>query len=1292
MTHRKLFIVLAMAIMISLLAAPIAHAVVEVPTATDGPGDASPPPSTRLIVELSSPPLSVAYRGQVGAASADGSLDTNSAFAASYIMQLQAEQAAFASAMQQAVPSAQVGAFLNESGVAEAAAYQVAFNGLAVDLGGANEAAARVALAKLPGVKAVYSDRLYTTQLYTSTELINAPVLWNQLGGRANAGAGVKVASMDGGAYHAAPMFDGTGYTYPPGYGPNGLGLTANNNGKIIVSRAYYRTWDPPQPTDNTPWPGPSGTSHGVHTASTAAGNVVTATYSGAEIGQISGVAPRAYVMSYKVFYDSVNGNSGFYTAEGLAALEDIVMDGADVVNNSWGGGPGSEGGEFDALDTALTNAFNAGVFVSMSAGNAGPGNGTTDHPSPSYISVAASTTSGTYASGRLGVTGDPDLQGMTFAAASFGAPLPVGQVITYPVLPSAAVDPANINGCAPWPANTFDGKAALIQRGVCEFGVKVLLAEQAGADFAIIYNSAAGGDSLINMGPGAVGDQATISSVFIGRTNGVGIVNAYAADPNAQVELNTIAFQAGSIADRIIAFSSRGPGVGNVLKPDIAAPGVNIMAQGYTPGVTGMDFFTGFGQASGTSMAAPHVTGAAALVRQVHPSWPNSWIKSALMSTSQYMDIYNFDETPAQPLDMGAGRLDLTRVTDPGVILDPPSLSFGIVPTGTTKTISVTVTSVAAAAETYDVSTLFTGNGFTQTTALPGYSVNPAQLALQPGESKVLAVTFDPAAGQGYGDNQGYVIMDGTAYDAHMPAWARVTYASPLADVLLIDNDFSDLVTDYDYTWYYTSTLEQLGLSYAIWNVDDYVGNARTIPDAATLAAFPHIVHFTGDNFYPDGTFTVHTGLTALDQDTLTEYVNSGGRYVAMGQDYSSAMNSETFFYNYRLGANYIQDSVSDFGQPNQLIVPTASAPAALAGVRIDLTKTRKYTASGTLSGDQEVPPVVTDTRGNFAIAYDVSKKLLQITVSVTPTPTVPVTVTMAHIHEGAAGTNGPAIIPLWNTPTFVTDTLSFGGEYTLTPQQESAMLAGNLYINVHTEGYPAGEVRGQIEPNAVPNHLYVDELDNTFHDGSMNPNPTPGDPFGESTLGSTPLFSYGGPFNVFNGTVALARRQQPSLEVPGITYRGRTIFTSFGLEGMSEVLNATYGFTPTTRAELLGAFVAWLNAEPGTVTITPTAEVSSTLYTFQYEFTPNPASAATAPVQVRWDFGDGTPYLTAGLDGTAAHQYACGEDNMHIVRAEVTDTLGIVAIGEVSVDVSDNCNLGPVNPSALYLPVISN
>ena len=71
------------------------------------------------------------------------------------------------------------------------------------------------------------------------------------------------------------PMMDGTGYAYPTGYGPNGLGLTSNNNGKIIASRVYFRDFDPPTAGDRNPWPGANSTSHGVHTSSTAAGGIV---------------------------------------------------------------------------------------------------------------------------------------------------------------------------------------------------------------------------------------------------------------------------------------------------------------------------------------------------------------------------------------------------------------------------------------------------------------------------------------------------------------------------------------------------------------------------------------------------------------------------------------------------------------------------------------------------------------------------------------------------------------------------------------------------------------------------------------------------------------------------------------------------------------------------------------------------------------------------------------------------------------------------------------------------------
>ena len=1305
MSKSRVMRLIASIVILSMLITPIAHAEIQNPVVTDGPSvttsaDADANLSSpRLIVELDSPPLAVAYLTDVSAAAVNGKLDANSTAAQAYINQLRAEQAAFVNNMRSALADAAVATFRNEAGVTEEASYQIVFNGLAVNPGATPKADALRKLVKLPGVKNVYFDTPHYTQLYTSTTLINAPAIWNAVGGRANGGAGVKVASMDGGVHHLAPMMNGAGYSYPPGYGANGLGLTANNNGKIIASRAYFRTWDPPAAGDENPWPGVAGTSHGMHTSSTAAGGIVTATYNGFNVGTISGVAPKAYVMSYRVFYESVNGIGSFYTTEGIAALEDIVQDGADVVNNSWGGGPGSIGGEFDPLDTALINATKAGVFVSMSNGNAGPGIGTGDHPSANYINVAASTTAGTLASGRVGVPNQATLQDLAFSTASFGAELPIGQTQDFTYLPASTVNAANIEGCNAWPANAFAGKAALIRRGGCEFGVKVLNAEQAGATFVVVYNNAVGGDGLINMGPGAVGNQVTIASIFIGRTNGEALVSLFDTQGAAAaiLRVDTKAFQAGNDVDQIIGFSSRGPGVGGTLKPDIAAPGVNILAQGYTEGVTGEARHLGYGQASGTSMAAPHVSGAAALLQQVHPTWSVAAIKSALMSTSKYLDIYLADGvTPAQPLDMGAGRLDLTKAADPGVILDPPSLSFGFVPTGTQKTITVTVTSVASAAETYALSTLYTGDSFTQTKPITAITASAASISLNPGESKKVAITFNSATSMGIGDNQGYVLMDGPTHDAHMPAWARVVPATPVADVLLVDGDFSTLGASFgfpqtDYRWYYIDALETLSYTYSVLNYD-----LDALPDAATLSGYKAIVYFTGDNFVNGA------GLANADMDKLVEYLNAGGSVIVMGQDMAATIDHDVtdpgnphFFYQSRLGANWIQDSVSGEATPQSLIRPTSSAPAFLANAVVDLTQPRQLGATGPLSGTQEVPPVSTLTKGSFSIFHDIDRNYTEFRVTVTPSTTQPITLTGMHIHVGAVGNNGPVIRNLATLgglalPRVVTNTLRVSGVISpsLNVTEVQQMVSDGLYINVHTTVNPSGALRGQIEPFVLDNQVFVDEIDNHFHDGTEDPN-------GDDNLTSTPILYYQGPNNLYNGTVAMGHRLQPSLENPGITYSGRSVYATFGLEGMSNDFNASVALTPTSRSELLGAFLDWSWAPaPTTVQITNTVASSSTLQQFSasaaYGLQQRSTMALSPkPVQYRWDFGDGSAYVVS-VGSQASHQYLCGADNNHTLRVEITDSYGNVVIGSKDIDVSKSCatNVGPGN--VLYLPVI--
>ncbi|MGB0384025.1 MAG: S8 family serine peptidase [Ardenticatenaceae bacterium] len=1245
---------------------------------TDGNDSDSQETSHRLIVQLKSPSLSEWSAQTRRSRAADGRLDVRSSAAQAYIAQLEAEQAAFVRQMLVALPGSSVSRYINENGQAIESTYQVAVNGMSVNPGETDPAVAMKVLSDLPGVKMVYRDFAYSSMLYTSTQLINAPALWDMVGGQADGGRGVKVASMDGGVHHMAGMFDGTGYSYPEGFPAGGLGDTNNNNGKIIASRAYFREWDPAAPGDENVWPGQNGTPHGVHTAGIAAGNVVTdADYLGLAL-DVSGVAPAAWVMSYRVFYASVNNNGSFFTSEGIAALEDIVKDGADVLNNSWGEGPTAAGGEFDVLDTALINAANAGVFVSMSAGNSGPNNGTTDHPSDEYIVVAASTTSGTFAAGELNVTAPTPvtdtLQNIPFANASFGGSLGFGLVHPFDFVTAASVDPANFEGCSPWTGTPFAGKAALISRGACNFSDKLYYAQLAGAKFVVVHNDARG-DDLVGMSCGSFcgAGVITVPGVFIGNTPGLLMVEWYATNGNASaLEMNNQPYQAGSTADQIAGFSSRGPGVGNVLKPDIAAPGVNILSQGYAIGVSGEDRHLGYGQVSGTSMASPHVAGAAALLRQLHPDWSNAAIKSALMSTAKYMEVYNGDGTPAQPLDMGAGRMDLTHAADPGVILDPPSVSFGRVMTGTDiQFVDVKVTNITSDTETYNLSTLYTGGGFDNMTALPGFGVQ-ASVSLDAGESKVISVEFDPSMSMGIGDNQGYIVMEGdNGHHAHMAVWARVTPPMADADVLIIDNDGSGSLGISNYLAYYTSALDALGMSYDVLNADANFGNAATIPEAAVLSSYKAIIYFTGDNYQPDGTFTVSTALTAVDMDRLTEYANKGGIIIAMGQDMSGVLASDatdngTFFYNNVLGANWLQDSVTGFALPSLPVVPLADVPPAFENISLDLSGSK--TNEIHLDGTHENPPVATTTHGDALAIYNgLSGGLTyQITISAGD----PVSITKAHIHTGTIGNNGPSlhsIFPFTETQV-VTDSLTWSGQVALSAEEAATLLGGGLYINVHSTANPSGEVRGQliideVSGDGAGNQLYIDE---------MHPFPSltdVGDPNMPEELDPyLGLFRYPGNGNLTDGVVGMAHRDQPSLEHPGIAYFGRSIYTSFGLEGVNN------GGNSTSREMLLGTFLQATMDEPQ-VMLEMGMWAHTTVFTATVDSHINGTVITDTGISYRWDFGDGGDYVGPVASNIGGHHYAlCGT---YTARVEATDRWGNRVIGSsMPITVDTDCH----------------
>ncbi len=272
---------------------------------------------------------------------------------------------------------------------------------------------------------------------------------------------------------------------------------------------------------------------------------------------------------------------------------------------------------------------------------------------------------------------------------------------------------------------------------------------------------------------------------------------------------------------------------------------------------------------------------------------------------------------------------------------------------------------------------------------------------------------------------------------------------------------------------------------------------------------------------------------------------------------------------------------------------------------------------------------------------------------------------------------------------PTLVTNTLTFSGivSPSLNVTEVNRLLSGQIYVNVHTTAHPSGEVRGQVTMTPEDNEPYVDEVDNQAHDGSHDAT-TPSDYPG------VPFLTYAGPFNRVDGTVGLLHRDQPSLERPGITYKGRSVYTTFGLEGLSEGANEVQGVVPTSRAGLLGAFLNWGWSEPGTVVISDTTANNTGGYTsFKANFSGAAgrqvmAAATVQPVQYRWDFGDGSA-ITQVFDGpNASHTYlVCGP---YTVRAEVTDSNGNVTIGSKQLNVTNNCGAQPGPANLLYLPLI--
>ncbi|MGH2687459.1 MAG: S8 family serine peptidase, partial [Actinomycetota bacterium] len=414
---------------------------------------------------------------------------------------------------------------------------------------------------------------------------------------------------------------------------------------------------------------------HGSHTASTAAGNYgVDPKVAGSDlgVGLISGVAPRAYIAAYKVCWTGQADPSnpvlqpmGCAVPDILAAVDRAIADGVDVINFSVGS---TSPLPIDPLALAFRTASDAGIFVSAAAGNGGPGASTIGSPAgaPWVTTVAASTMGRTF----HGTQTISDLSGAVPAllvedAVSHGS-LPPTLLVDAGLHAADGVEVADAELCMPGSLDRegVAGKAVLCRRGTNPLVEKGQVVLAAGGVGMIIYNT-----------PESEGLPPWlhwVPAIHVTAEEGDRIRAFMASAPEPALSIQQGAQAAP--ADVLAQFSARGPqpGIPDVAKPDVTAPGVDILAAAsptpagdlYLPGET-------FQVISGTSMAAPHVAGSAAVLTQLRPMLSPAAIKSSLMTTAVGGVRDSDGKTPAGPFATGSGRIDPNAAADPGLVLD---------------------------------------------------------------------------------------------------------------------------------------------------------------------------------------------------------------------------------------------------------------------------------------------------------------------------------------------------------------------------------------------------------------------------------------------------------------------------------------------------------------------------------------------------------------------------------------------------------------------------------------------
>lgn len=615
--------------------------------------------------------------------------------------------------------------------------YTTALNGFSAELSGTQVEQLR----GMPGVLSVEADRLRKIDTVDSPKFLglSGPKgVWARNGGTEKAGKNVVVGVVDSGIWPSNPSFAGA-KDVPEVPGFDGIceagerWKTTTCNSKIISARYFIKGFG----EDNiakAEFASPrDGSGHGSHTASTAAGNNgVDVKIEGTNFGKASGMAPAAKIAVYKVCYSAIDpANDGCFNSDSVAAINKAVRDGVDVINFSISG---TQDNFADSVELAFLGAAAGGVFVAASAGNSGPAPSSVAHPSPWIATVAASTHHVFQGSVELG--NGKSYVGSMISDEGVGK----RRIVLSSDVGKPGADPAEVALCY---LGTLDPAKVENRIVVCDRGTIDRVEKS-----AAVKRAGGVGMVLVNTTPNTIdADFHAVPTVHLDVADGTK-VKAYVESAGAKARASLNPNARGKVAiPQIAGFSSRGPliaGNGDILKPDLSAPGVSVIAAVAPPS----NFGRNWDVYSGTSMSSPHVAGLGAFIRHERPHWSPAMIKSAMMTTA-----YDLKKAHS-PFVQGAGHVNPKKFLDPGLVYDArlaawlnfltgekparqlnqASIALGRL-TGNASVIR-TVTNVSDSRETYKATVQ----------GMPGVDVkvSPSNFSLSPGRSTKYRVSFE--------------------------------------------------------------------------------------------------------------------------------------------------------------------------------------------------------------------------------------------------------------------------------------------------------------------------------------------------------------------------------------------------------------------------------------------------------------------------------------------------------------------------------------------------------------------